>query len=77
MKNSRNYSAPFHVGGRGVSPAPDPRGHGGHRVAAAPSFVRSFHMRGTAARYSFISAVPADNPGHRRVPATEVSRWPT
>jgi hypothetical protein len=72
MKNSRSYSAPFHVGGRGASPALDQRGHGGLRVAAAVRFVRSFPMRGQTARSSFINAVPADSPGTRRVPATEV-----
>ena len=76
MKNSRNHQVPFHVGGRG-SPALDQRRVGGLRVAAAVRFVRSFPMRGTTARSSFNHAVPADNPGSRRVPATEVPRWPT
>ncbi len=74
--NSRNPLVPFDVGGRGASPALDLRRVGGLRVAAAVRFVRSIPMRGSAARSSFHNAVPADLPGTRRVPATEVSRWP-
>lgn len=77
MKNFQSHLTLFDVGGRGASPALDLRRVGGLRVAAAVRFVRSIPMRGCAARSSFINAVPADYPGHRRVPATEVSPWPT
>ncbi len=71
--NFRNHVVPFHVGGRGPSPVPDPRRVGGQRVAAAVRLVRSFPMRGLSARSSFIHAVLADKPGTRRA-SPEVPR---
>lgn len=63
MKNSRNRLVPFGVvGGRGSS-ARSARGHGVLEDAAAPSTVRSRPMRGHAARFPFINAVPADDLG--------------
>ena len=69
--NSRSHQVPLIVGGRGSSPAPDPRGAGG-LAAPADFHVRSFTMRGAAARSPFTGAASADMPGTSRASAVGV-----